>query len=161
MKQKSKLQMRPFRDDHDFWRMRDFLREVFLLNNRLERSWSLPRLDYWRWHLIKTVGTEPMEQVTFLWETTDGQLGATIHTIDSEAYLVVHPHIRNAELENELFACAEQNVSKTSPAGQRTLFVLADEDDPLRQEVLDPAATLTVINLFTDGIETWKSLFLK
>ena len=78
-----------------------------------------------------------MEQVTFLWETMDGQLGATIHTINSEAYLVVHPHIRNAELENELFACAEQNVSKTSPAGQRTLFVLADEDDPLRQEVLE------------------------
>jgi mycothiol synthase len=116
--------------------MRDFLREVFLLSQRLERSWSLPRLDYWRWHYIKTVGTEPMEQVTFLWETTDGQLKATLHIIDSEAYLAVHPHMRSAELENEMFACAEQNISRINPAGQRTLFVLADEDDPFRQEIL-------------------------
>jgi GNAT superfamily N-acetyltransferase len=136
MEKESKLQMRPYRDDGDFWRMRDFLREVFLLNDRLERSWSLPRLDYWRWHYIKTVGTEPMEQVTFLWETTDGKLGAAIYVIDSEAYLAVHPHLRSPELENEMFACAEQNGSEINPTGQRTLFALADEDDPLRQEVL-------------------------
>jgi mycothiol synthase len=136
MEQNQTLQMRPYRDDHDFWRMRDFLREVFLLNDRLERSWSLPRLDYWRWHLIKTVGTHPMEQVTFLWESTDGSLGATLYTINSEAYLAVHPRMRSAELENEIFACAEQNLCRINPADQRTLFVLADEDDPLRKEVL-------------------------
>lgn len=135
MKQKSKLEMRPYRYDSDFWRMRDFFREVFLLNNRLERSWSLPRLDYWRWHYIKTVGTEPMEQVTFLWETTDGQLGATVHTIDSEAYLVIHPYLRTVELEDEMFACAERNVAEVYPAGQHTVFALVDEDDPLRSEV--------------------------
>jgi len=136
MGQISKLRMRPFKDDADFWRMRDFLREVFLLNNRLERSWSLPRLDYWRWHLIQTVGTRPMEQVTFLWETPAGQLGATLHTIDSEAYLVVHPQFRTGDLEHEVFACAEQNMAALNPAGERILFVLADEDDPLRREVL-------------------------
>lgn len=136
MEQNSKLYMRPFRDDGDFWRMRDLAREVFLLNDRLERSWSLPRLDYWRWHYIQTVGTEPMEQVTYLWETADGQLKATLHTIDSEAYLVVHPHLRSPELEDEMFARAEQTISTTNPAGQRTLFALADEDDPLRREVL-------------------------
>lgn len=129
--------MRPFRDDHDFWQMRRFLREVFLLNDRLERSWSVPRLDYWRWHFIKTVGTDPMEQVTFLWETSNGELGATLHTIQSEAYLVVHPHMRTAELENEMFACAEQNLISINRAGQHTLFALADEDDPLRREVLE------------------------
>lgn len=136
MKQNAKLQMRPYTDDRDFWRMRDLLREVFLLNDRLERSWSLPRLDYWRWHYIKTVGTLPMEQVTFLWETPDGQLGATLHTIDSETYLVVHPHVRTAELEDEMFACAERNVAEVYPTGQYTVFALADEDDPLRPEVL-------------------------
>lgn len=137
MEQKSKLQMRPYRDDRDFWRMRTLAREVFLLNDRLERSWSLPRLDYWRWHYIKTVGTEPMEQVTFLWETADGQLAATVHVIDSEAYLIAHPHIRTAELEDEMFACAEGISSRLSPAGQRILFALADEDDPLRRQVLE------------------------
>ena len=136
MEQIPKLTMRPFRDDRDFWRMRDFLREVFLLNNRLERSWSLPRLDYWRWHYIKTVGTQPMEQVTCLWETADGRLGAWVHIIDSEAYLEVHPHFRSPELEDEMFACAGQILSRLDPAGPRTLFALADEDDPLRKQVL-------------------------
>ncbi len=136
LEQTSKLKMRPYRDDHDFWRMRDFLREVFLLNNRLERSWSLPRLDYWRWHLIKTVGTEPMQQVTFLWETADGQLAATIHMIDSEAYPAVHPRFRCPQLENEMYACAEEMISAINPGGRRTLLALADEDDSLRREVL-------------------------
>lgn len=32
----------------DFFRTRNFLREAFLLNDRLEHSWNVARLDYWR-----------------------------------------------------------------------------------------------------------------
>ncbi len=137
MKTNRDLTMRRYRDDDDFWRMRAFLREIFLLNDRIERSWSLPRLDYWRWHFIQTCESDPMEQVTFLWETEDGRLAAVLHPIYvGEAYLQVHPHFRSAELENEMFACAEQYLSSKNTAGERRLFMLADEDDPLRQEVL-------------------------
>ena len=96
------LTMRKFQSEEDFWRIRTLAREVFLLNDRLERSWSTPRVDYWRWHFIKTVETHPMDQVTFLWETTEGQLVATILTLFSETYLIVHPDFRSAELENEI-----------------------------------------------------------
>lgn len=133
-----KLSMRRYKNEEDFWRMRTFLREVFLLNDRLERSWSVPRLDYWRWHFIKTVGAEPMENVTYLWETPEGQLASVLHSISTgEAFSHVHPRFRSIELENEMFACAEENLSKTNTKGKRKLFALADEDDPLRKEVLE------------------------
>ena len=137
MRQEPKPQMRPYQGEDDFWRMRAFLREIFLLNQRLERSWSTPRLDYWRWHFIKTCESPPMEQVTFLWETADGQLAAILHPIfQGELYMHVHPEFRSPELENEILACAEQHLYMTDSAGKRVLYALADEDDDLRSEVL-------------------------
>jgi ribosomal protein S18 acetylase RimI-like enzyme len=131
------ISMRRYRDEDDFWRMRAFLREIFLLNRRLERSWSLPRLDYWRWHFIKTCESNPMEQVTFLWETKDGHIVAVLHAIWlGEAYLQIHPHFRSIELENEMLACAEEYLSMEGADSRHRLFVLADEDDELRREVL-------------------------
>jgi len=116
--------------------MRSFLREVFLLNSRLERSWSVPRLDYWYWHFILTCESPPMEQVTFLWETPDGELGAMMHAMyKGEAYVHVHPRHRSAPLENEMFAVAEQQLCNIYN-DERRLYTLADEDDPLRTEVL-------------------------
>ena len=35
---------RPYQTEGDFWRMREFLRQVFLLNHRLERSWHVVEL---------------------------------------------------------------------------------------------------------------------
>jgi ribosomal protein S18 acetylase RimI-like enzyme len=117
--------------------MRDFLREVFLLNGRIERSWSTPRLDYWRWHFIQTCETDPMEEVTFLWEAGDGQLAAVLHPITKgEVYLQVHPDYRSEELENEMFEQAEKYLFGCYAAGERRIFVLADEDDLLREAVL-------------------------
>ena len=43
-----KLTMHNCNED-DFFHTRNFLREVFLLNDRLG---SVPRLDYWRWHFF-------------------------------------------------------------------------------------------------------------
>jgi len=43
-----KLILRPLTDSNDYFRARNFLREVFLLNDRLEHSWHVARLDYWR-----------------------------------------------------------------------------------------------------------------
>lgn len=137
MNAKTKMTMRRYRGDDDFWRMRAFLREVFLINERLERSWSTPRLDYWRWHFIQTCGSDPMEKVTFLWETKDGRLAAVLHPIwKGEAYLQVHPHYRSVELEDEMFTCAEEYLYSSYAAGERRLYTLADEDDILRQDVL-------------------------
>jgi len=44
--------------------------------------------------------------------------------------------VRSAELENEMFACAEQHLAGTYEAGEHRLYALVDEDDLLRREVL-------------------------
>ena len=46
-----RLTQRKYRCDDDYWAIRQFLREVFLLNGRREFSWPLSRWDYWRWHV--------------------------------------------------------------------------------------------------------------
>ena len=46
-----KLTMRPYGGEDDYWRIREFLREVFLRNGRREWTWQVARLDYWRWHV--------------------------------------------------------------------------------------------------------------
>jgi len=43
--------LRTYQTEDDYWRIREFLREVFLLNDRHEYSWSLLRWDYWIWHV--------------------------------------------------------------------------------------------------------------
>jgi hypothetical protein len=42
------LQMRPHQNEEDFWRICQFLRQVFLLNQRRELSWHVARFDYFR-----------------------------------------------------------------------------------------------------------------
>lgn len=46
------IKMRPLEGDEDFWRIRTFLREAFLANDRRGHSRHVARLDYWRWHLV-------------------------------------------------------------------------------------------------------------
>jgi hypothetical protein len=50
-----KLIQRKYQHDDNQWKIRQFLREVFLLNNRHEFSWTLYRWDYWRWHVNKNI----------------------------------------------------------------------------------------------------------
>ncbi|MDX9952934.1 MAG: hypothetical protein RBT75_02515 [Anaerolineae bacterium] len=45
-----KLTRRLCNQENDFWRIRNFLRDVFLHNGRLEHSWNVARFDYWRRH---------------------------------------------------------------------------------------------------------------
>jgi len=127
------IYQRAFQTEDDYWRIRNFLREVFLLNDRLEHSWNVARLDYWRWHFIATCQvTPPFEQVTAGWETETGQLAAIVHPFgEGEIRVHIHPHFRTDELEDEIFAYAEKNFVE---AGRIIAPVFAD--DVLRQEVL-------------------------
>lgn len=44
-----KTTMRRYQRDDDYWRIRTFLRDVLLINNRDQVSWEVARFDYWRW----------------------------------------------------------------------------------------------------------------
>ena len=133
-----KLNLRSYQGEDDYFRIRNFLREVFLLNDRLEHSWHVARLDYWRWHFIQTCqSTGPVEQVTTLWETEDGKLAAVLHPIaHDEVRLHVHPAYRCVELEEVMLAIAEEKHSDWTDDRRRILYVPLFEHDTLRRELL-------------------------
>ena len=124
------LTMRAYQTEEDYWRIREFLREVFLLNDRREFCWHVARLDYWRWHLIETCQVcNPIESVIFIWETEEKWIGAVLHPESrGEAFLQVHPAWRTPELLQEMLDFAERHLVHP----QRKLWVLADsQDEPL------------------------------
>jgi mycothiol synthase len=133
-----KLTRRVLHDENDYWRVRNFLRQVFLLNNRLEHSWHVARLDHWRWHFIQTCQlTAPFEQVAVAWETEKGEIAAVLHPCgDGEIRLHIHPHFRTQKLEDEVFAYADEHYSEETENGQRIIYAPVFVDDVLRQGVL-------------------------
>jgi len=132
-----KLIQRKYRHDDDQWKIRQFLREVFLLNNRHEFSWPLYRWDYWRWHVNENIFKFNLEAAVFLWETVDGKLVAALHPDGTgEAFLEVHPEFRCPELEVEMMSMAETQFAVTQPDGRQQLTLWAHADDPLRPDLL-------------------------
>lgn len=123
--------------EDDFWRMRAFLREVFMLNNRLERSWHVARLDYARWHSLINCAQMRMEDVAFLWES-DGELIGFVMPDGGkgEAHLCVHPALRTRELEEQMLSVAEERLAVRSQDGAYNLRVWSPEPDALRREML-------------------------
>ncbi len=131
------LIIRPCQDEDDYFRVRNFLRQVFLLNNRLEHSWHVARLDYWRWHFIATCqATPPFEQVTVNWETENGEIAAVLHPIGGgEIRAHIHPRFRGPELESAVYSYAAEHISEKS---ENSAYLIAPvfTDDLLRQETL-------------------------
>ena len=50
-----RFHMRPYQSEADYWRIRAFLREISLLNDRHDYAWSLLCWDYWRWHINENI----------------------------------------------------------------------------------------------------------
>ena len=132
------LIMRPYQGEADYWRIRNFLREVFLLTDRLDLFSHVGLLDHWRWHYIMTCQeTGPVDQVTTLWETESGQIGAVLHPIcHDETRLHVHPRFRTPALEEEMIAYSEEHHSDWFQDGQRILYLPAYADDTQRRHIL-------------------------
>ena len=129
--------MRRYKDENDFWRIRQFLREVLRANDLRELSWTVARLDYWRWHCIENCNhSGPVEEVTFLWETQDGQLAAVLNPEETGVvYLQMHPALRTRELEEEMVELAEEHLPRRTD-GKCWLAITADSEDRLRQSIL-------------------------
>ncbi len=127
---------RPYQTEDDFWRMREFLRQVFILNGRLERSWPVARLEYARWHGCMNCAKMPLEEAFFLWEA-DGQLVALLTAEGGlgDAHMSVHPAWHTTELEEEMLRMAEERLAGVQPDGSHKLYLWAMEQDSLRQEL--------------------------
>ena len=117
--------------------MREFLRQVFLLNGCREWSWHVARLDYCRWHSFANCNGQRLEDVTFLWETGDGELAAVVLPEDpGDVHLQVHPRWRAPELEEEMVVLAEARLTVAQPDGRRKLQIWAPSHDVQRQSLL-------------------------
>jgi len=132
-----KLNIRSYQNEDDYWRIRAFLREVFLLNGRRELSWQVARLDYWRGHGIENMGHGRLVKDVFIWGTLDGRIAAVLNPEGPrQAFLQVHPDLRTAELEEAMLVVAEKNLAAPGRDGRLCLFVWAHSDDNLRQAIL-------------------------
>jgi GNAT superfamily N-acetyltransferase len=131
------LTFRPYESDGDYWRMRGFLREVFVLNDRHQWSWHVARLDYARWHTCLNLGTARLQDVAFLWEE-QGSIAAILMADGGpgEAHLLVHPHPRTPELEDEMLDVAEAHLAATGATGANRLEVWSPAQHRARQEML-------------------------
>jgi mycothiol synthase len=132
------MKFRSYNNEEDYWRIRNFLREVFLLNERLEHSWHVARLDYWRWHYILNLQVcESIEKIISIWETEDSQIAGVLHPIgQGEIRLHVHPQFRSHALENEMLRQAEEQLPEQMENGQRVLYLPVFNHDVVRQEIL-------------------------
>jgi len=128
------LTHRCFQVDVDYWRIRTFLREVYLLNDRLESSWQAYRFDYWRWHGVENIDHFSLEDVIWLWETSDGQIIAVLNPESrGQAFLHIHPDSQSPDLIDEMLSAAEQQIAVQTAAGASELIVWAVAEDRLRQ----------------------------
>ncbi|HSN73470.1 MAG TPA: GNAT family N-acetyltransferase [Anaerolineae bacterium] len=132
-----KLTHRKYQSEDDYWTIRRFLREVFLLHDRREVGWPAYRWDYWRWHVNENIFRFDLSAAVFLWETVDGRLAAVLHPEGpGEAFLQVHPAQRSADLEVAMMSVAETQFAVTQPDGCQRLVIWTHQDDALRQDLL-------------------------
>ncbi len=126
-----------YQNDEDYWRIREFLRQVMLLNDRREFSWHVARLDYWWWFANPDLEKIPLEKNVFIWETESGQIAAVLNPEGwGQAFLQVHPNFRASNLEEEMISVAEEHLSTIGKDGQQKLWLWADSQDNMRHEIL-------------------------
>ncbi len=133
-----KLTVRTYRDEDDYWRIREFLRQAFLLNDRRELSWHVARFDYWRWHAVENrLETYRLEDVVFIWEAADGRIAGVLNPEESgHAFLHIHPALRSIELAKTMLDTAEERLSIPASDGRRKLAVWVHERDDMLGNLL-------------------------
>ncbi len=133
-----KLEMRPFRDEDDYWTIRQFLRDIYMRNGRREHSWLPQRLDYWRFFGMPVLGDGALDTDVFLWETQGGELAAVLNSESRGwAYLQIDPRFRTPAIEEEMVSVAEERLRTIGKAsGRPVLVVVAQDADAMRTELL-------------------------
>lgn len=132
-----KTTYRPYQNEIDFWKMRAFLRKVFVLNDYHERAWQVARLEYARWHTCLNCHNVTLNDVAHLWEA-DGELVAIAMPDGGpdEVHFMIHPSFETRALEEEMLQVAEEKLSVPAGDGKRSLVVWSMQDDALRRKLL-------------------------
>ncbi|MBE0684282.1 MAG: GNAT family N-acetyltransferase [Anaerolineales bacterium] len=132
-----KLTMCSYKNEEDYWRIREFLRQVMLLNNRRELSWHVARWDYWIWFANPDIEKITLEENVFIWETEAGQIAAVLNPEQrGHAFPQIHPDFHTPELDDEMIAVAEEHLTTTDKDGRQKLNFWIDSNEKSRQEIL-------------------------
>ena len=133
-----KSTMRRYKNDEDYWHIREFLREVFLVNNRKQISWEVARFDYWRWHGILNMKDGTLEDDVFIWETENGEFTAILNReAPGSVFLQIHPEYHSYELVEKMLSVAEQHLTVPTNDNRRSLHIWAEKEDCHFQEILE------------------------
>ncbi|HLO29897.1 MAG TPA: GNAT family N-acetyltransferase [Anaerolineales bacterium] len=128
--------LRTYQTEADYWRIREFLRQVSLLNDRHDYSWSLLRWDYWVWHVNLNIFHLNLEEVIHLWEV-DGQIVAMLNPDgNGEAFFQVHPSYHRKEILSEMLDIAEQKLPNQKEVGKRELLAWVNAADVIHKNLL-------------------------
>ena len=128
---------RPYQSTEDYWRIREFLRQVMILNQRREFSWHVARWDYWWWFANPDIEKIRPEEHVFLWETPGGEFAAVLNPEGhGQVFLQIHPGYRTPELVDEMLALAEARLAITDENGLRRVQVFVDTRDFAMHQVL-------------------------
>lgn len=134
-----KLTMHSYRSDEDYWRIREFLRQVMLLNNCRDLRWHVTRWDHLFWSIIPEYERINFEESVFIWETESRQIVAVLHPEDRGCvFLQIHPGFCTSELEEEMVATAEKHLTSATldRDGKHRLWIWPDSQDKALQEIL-------------------------
>ena len=127
---------RAFRDDDDFWRVRDLLIRTYPITPT-GYNWEIRRWDGWRFYRADPTWDPRWSKLVHLWETEDGELVGAAHPEGTgDAHLELHPDYRR--IEEEMIAWAENHLAKPIAGGrQRQLRIFAFEYDTARRRLLE------------------------
>jgi GNAT superfamily N-acetyltransferase len=128
--------MRNYQSEEDYWCIREFLREVSLLNSRHDFSWSLLRWDYWRWHVNENIFRLKLDDVITLWQAEERIVAMLNPDHPGEAFFQIHPVHHGSELLSEMLDIAEQKLPNQKQDGTKELIVWVNEKDDLHKTVL-------------------------
>ncbi len=127
---------RPYRDDEDFWRVRDLLIETYPISLP-DFNWDVRRWDGSRFYNKEPAWGTYWNGRVGLWETQGGRLVGAVHP-DGEgiACLQIHPDYRH--IEDEMICWAESHIAKEAQGcSQRRLTMFAYEYDAWRRYLLE------------------------
>ena len=132
-----KTTMRRYRFDDDYWRIRRFLREVLLADQREQIGWDVARFDYWRWHGVLNIRDYTLEDAVFIWENAGGEVVAILNPeARGSVFLQIRPDCRTLELETEMLSIAEQYLPWNFDDGRREVHVWAGAKENSLKELL-------------------------
>lgn len=131
------MKLHPYQTEEDYWRVRNFLRDVFMLNDRLENSWHVARLDHWRYHFIDTCHViESVRSGMAMWKTSDGKMAAVVTGLGmGEFRLHIHPGYLTSEVVEGMLSWVETHLAVIDD-GSYLVCLPVYEQDHFLQEIL-------------------------